>query len=193
MNDAVTEVRIRRLAADEVTGRMAELESVYAEVYAEPPYEEGPEMAADFSARLDKERRQPGFAMVLAESTDGSLVGFAYGLTFGPDQWWRFAGDEPPETRGRPKFAVMELAVRSAWRGRRIGSALMSTLLADRPEPYATLCANPLAKARAIYESWGWIQVAISNTRHFGPLAVLIHPLDHRRQGTSDEPRTGDA
>jgi GNAT superfamily N-acetyltransferase len=170
-------VAVRHVDLGEVADRTADLEALYAEVYREPPYEEGPEMAADFVQQLAHQREQPGFSMVVAEAGDGSLVGFAYGLTFPPDRWWRHAGNEPESTKNHPKFAIMEFAVRPPWRGNRIGSALMAALLSNRAEPVGTLCANPAAVANKIYRSWGWRQVATSHQPAIGPMEVLVKVL----------------
>lgn len=168
---------VRHVDLGEIADRAAELEALYGEVYQEPPYEEGPEMAAEFAQHLAEQRMQPGFSMAIAEAADGSLVGFAYGLTFPPDRWWRHAGIEPEFTKNQPKFAIMEFAVRPAWRGKRIGSALMAALLADRKEPIGTLCANPIATANKIYRSWGWQFVASSHPPAIGPMDVLVKKL----------------
>ena len=170
-------VAVRHVGLGEVADRAAELEAVYAEVYREPPYEEGPEMAAEFVQRLADQRMQQGFSMAIADAADGSLVGFAYGLTFPPDRWWRHAGSEPDLTKNQSKFAIMEFAVRPRWRGKRIGSALMEAILADRKEPVATLCANPIAAANKIYRSWGWQFVATSHPPAIGPMDVLVKEL----------------
>jgi GNAT superfamily N-acetyltransferase len=114
--------------------------------------------------------------MVLAEA-HGQVAGFAYGFTFAADRWWRHAIDEPDETRGHPKFAVMELAVLPKWRGSGVGRDLMALLLDDRPEAFGTLCANPSAPAPRIYRRWGWQLVGMSDPPHLGPMEVLIKRL----------------
>lgn len=182
-------VSVRHVDPGEVTRRAADLVALYAEVYREPPYEEGPEMAADFAQHLAHQREQPGFSMVVAEVADGSLVGFAYGLTFPPDRWWRHAGSEPESIKNRPKFAIMEFAVRPPWRGNRIGSALMAALLSDRAEPVGTLCANPAATANKIYQSWGWRHVATSHPPAIGPMEVLVKELSNGRPVPSHSER----
>ena len=53
------------------------------------------------------------------------------------------------------KFAVSELVVAPAIRGRRLSSRLMAELLRYRPEPYAILLSRPGSVARTIYHHWG--------------------------------------
>jgi GNAT superfamily N-acetyltransferase len=173
----VTEWSVRRLDGKSTIDRTAEFKDVYSEVYREPPYEEGEEQAADFAFHLPEQCEQLGFSMVIAEATDRSLIGFAYGLTFASERWWRHASDEPEVTKGHPKFGIMEFVIRSPWRGRRIGTALMSLLLSDRDERYGTLCVNPRAAAAAIYSAWGWQPVGSTNPPHVGPMEVLVKPL----------------
>jgi ribosomal protein S18 acetylase RimI-like enzyme len=173
----VTPVKIRHLGLAEVMNRHREFVDVYRDVYSEPPYEEGDEEAEIFAGQLRQHAHRPGFALVAAETSSDALCGFAYGLTFTANRWWRNAGEEPTQTRGAAKFAVIELAVLSHYRGQHIGSALMSTLLAGRPEPYATLCANPHSLARTIYRTWGWQQVGVTQPEHLPPMDVLILPL----------------
>ncbi|MEU8898890.1 GNAT family N-acetyltransferase [Nocardia sp. NPDC048505] len=129
---------------------------LYAEVFASPPYYEGPEDVLRFRKLLTAELEQPGFALVRA--IEGSeLVGMAYGFTFAPEVWWPgSATPAPPEALGVPKFAVMELAVRADHQGRGLGRALLGALLDDRAEPLAVLTVAPAAPADAIYRAWGW-------------------------------------
>jgi GNAT superfamily N-acetyltransferase len=157
-------------------GRQDRLTSLYREVYAAPPYFEGEEDAARYGERLNDETRQPGFAVALADC-GGDLIGFAYGFTFAPDKWWSTAGDPPAEVSGWPTFAVMEFVVASAFRRRGVGRELMTKLLADRPEPYATLCSNPAAAARAVYRAWGWHEVAKSHPPNVPHMDVLLLKL----------------
>ena len=73
----------------------------------------------------------------------------------------------------------LEFIVTRAERGKGIGTALMTALLADRPERYATLCANPAAPARRIYQRWGWRSVATVHPPTMGAMDVLLfefHP-----------------
>lgn len=64
-------------AAKSFASRLVDL---YAVVYREPPYEEGPEQVDRFGKAFDEERLKPGFDLVVAlEGND--LVGAAYGWT----------------------------------------------------------------------------------------------------------------
>src|SRR5437868_369579 len=89
---------------------------LYAAVYAEPPYNEGPDDVQWFAESWPRRVRQPGFRLVTARS-DTELIGFTFGHQLTVDtQWW--SGTQTPlpaefttERPGRT-FAIIELAVR---------------------------------------------------------------------------------
>ena len=102
------------------------------------------------------------------------LVGAAYGWTMPAGVWWsRADNDPPPEIEAADKFAVMEWIVHPDRRGEGIGAELMRRLLADRPEPWATLASDPRSAARAIYGRNGWAQVATSRLPWGPPMDLL--------------------
>jgi GNAT superfamily N-acetyltransferase len=153
------------------------LVDLYAVVYAEPPYGEGPEQVAGFADGLAGEAARPGFTLVAAED-DGLLVGAAYGWTMGAGRWWSRADAVPSaDLLGVDKLAVMEWMVHPRRRGVGVGVELMRRLLADRPEPTATLAANPLAPARQMYARAGWRQVSGSRMPDGTPMDLLVIDL----------------
>lgn len=168
---------------------------IAAEVYAEPPYYEGPDDAADFRERTRRQTEQRGFELVTAHA-GGEMVGFAFGLTLPPDtNWWDGIVPAPSaetveEWEGRT-FALIELVVRAPWRRSGVGRALHDQLLADRSEDRATLSASPEAEsAQAAYASWGWRKVGETALPLRGnPVYdVLVLPLETQ----AEESRTRD-
>jgi ribosomal protein S18 acetylase RimI-like enzyme len=140
---------------------------LYAEVYSEPPYNEGPDDVARFATSWERYLRQPGFRLVLARKGEHA-VGMALGHELAPDtDWWQglltplsdgFTGETPGRT-----FAVIELAVRAPHRRRGIARALHRQLLADIGTERVTLLVRPepeAAPARSAYHSWGYEKVA---------------------------------
>jgi GNAT superfamily N-acetyltransferase len=119
----------------------------------------------EFGRRFAVHRRQPGF--VLAAARHGEfLVGYAYGAPLRQaTSWWRdltipLPEDVTKEYPGRT-FALMELAVRPAWRRQGIGSDLHDLLLADRREERATTVVPPdSTAARQAFQNWGWTRIA---------------------------------
>lgn len=170
------QLHIRRLDAADLPRYRPYLIDLYREVYAEPPYLETDEHVAAYIQRFAEESSQPGFALVIAK-TDTEVVGYAYGHAFPADEWWPDTDHEPIETKGRTKFAVIELAVRKPHRGQGLGTQLMTALLDRRPEHLATLCSNPAAAARYIYQHWGWQPVATAYPPGIPPMDVLVLQL----------------
>ncbi|HLL69070.1 MAG TPA: GNAT family N-acetyltransferase [Micromonosporaceae bacterium] len=154
-----------------------ELREVYVRVFAEPPYNESPDMADEFIEWLSSEPATPGFDLVVARDA-GRLVGFACGHTMPAGRWWRSAEQPPPaHIAATDTFAVREWAVLGAHRRRGIGRRLMAELLAGRPEPWATLVVNLDADAWAIYQRWGWVRVGLSRPPRRPSMDVMVLDL----------------
>jgi ribosomal protein S18 acetylase RimI-like enzyme len=154
-----------------------DLLALHAEVYGEQP-DDG------FARRFGVLRRQPGF--VLAEARHGGyLVGYAFGVPLRPStSWWRQLTTPLPEevTTEHPgrTFALVELAVRPAWRRQGIAGALHDLILENRPEERATLTVPPAATAaQQAFRKWGWRRVARTRGDGTGSLVsdVLITSL----------------
>ncbi|WP_412537954.1 GNAT family N-acetyltransferase [Longispora sp. K20-0274] len=177
-----TLARLDGPAAVELADDLAEL---YAVVYAEAPYHEGPDDVARFRAAYPGQTTEPGFALVAALRGD-TLVGAAFGVTFPAGRWWQRATEAPPaEVTGVDTFSVKEWLVHPDARGGGLGRRLLDTLLADRPEPFATLASNPRAAARQIYHQWGWRHVNTSDdTGPFGVMDFLLLPMPRSGQRT---------
>jgi GNAT superfamily N-acetyltransferase len=159
-------ITLELLGGERAAAHLEELRALYAEVYAEPPYEWGDEHAALFVRRFQAQCRQDGFALVEARD-GGDLAGMAYGLTAPPQSpgWWQDLTTALPAevTTERPgrTFGLVELIVRAPWRRQGIAEAMHGLLLADRREERAVLTALPSAgPAQAAYRKWGWHKVA---------------------------------
>lgn len=150
---------------------------LYAEVYAEPPYCEGPAHVARFVEHYAEELGRAGFSLARAQHGD-RLVGVVYGWTMPPGRWFSSARDEPPpEIRDSAKFAIMEWMVRQADRGNGIGRRLLDRLLVGRAEPWAVLASDPRSKARTIYDRLGWRQCGTCKPDIMSPMDLLALPL----------------
>ena len=142
---------------------LATIQPLYDEVYAEPPYLEGPDEIAEFLDRWNHQVILPGFRMVLAHhQSGGDLVGFCFGFPLGAKtRWWDGLLDQidPSVTTedGHRSFAIIELAVRATHRRRGIGRALHDALLTGCQQQRAVLLARPEAPpALAAYAKWGY-------------------------------------
>jgi GNAT superfamily N-acetyltransferase len=156
-----------------------EITDLYVEIRAELGGTGGIFARESFVDRTTEQTGREGFVAVVARC-GGTLVGFAFGLTMPPGQWWAGNPTMPPaEILDAPKFAVIELDVAQPWRGRGIGHRLHDTLLDGRPEPYAILTAQPDAPARRLYERWGWVPVGTA--QHAPDTPVMDQLVLHRR------------
>jgi ribosomal protein S18 acetylase RimI-like enzyme len=113
--------------------------------------------------RLPRHAARDGFRFVGAFASDRRLVGFVYGYTGAPGQWWydKVAGaldDEAAATWLAPAhFEFTELAVTPAYQGRGVGSRLHDDVLTGLPHRRSLLSAladNP--RVIAFYEHRGW-------------------------------------
>ncbi|MGK5680093.1 N-acetyltransferase family protein [Actinoplanes sp. URMC 104] len=151
----------------------APLVDLYAVVYAEPPYNEGPEQVDRFRAGIFEESARPGFTLITAREGD-TLIGASYGWTMSAGTWWSNASrPAPAEIFGVAKFAVMEWIVTPQRRGEGIGKILIRQLLEHRPERFATLASDPRSAARGIYRRAGWIEVGETKLS-WGPSMDLL-------------------
>lgn len=160
------------------------LVDLYRVVYAEAPYEEGPEEVESFRTRLTDDMSRPGFELVLA-TDDEFLVGAAYGWTMPAGTWWSKADHEPPpDLKDADKLALMEWIVHPGRRGEGVGAQLIRRLISGRAESWATLASDPRSNARGIYERAGWSAVG-RFALPWGPtMDLLVLPL-RSASGTS--------
>jgi len=176
------EITFQLLDGTQAAAHEPELQALYAEVYAGPPYRRDDD-AALFADRFRVQRRQPGF--VLAEARHGGfLVGYAAGMPLRPStSWWRHLTTPLPDevTAEHPgrTFALTELLVRPSWRRQGIGRTLHDLILGSRREERATLAVLPAATpAQNAFQSWGWRKVARTRAGPGGLVAdVLVTDL----------------
>ncbi|MCK7626256.1 GNAT family N-acetyltransferase [Streptomyces sp. RS10V-4] len=138
---------------------------VYAEAFAEPPYDKGSgDVDANFR-RFRSQVRKATFRAALARTGDGEPVGIAYGYPLSPATgWWdRLTTPVSEGLRredGHRTFGLMELAVRAPWRRRGVARRMHETLLAGATEERVLLNARPdVPAAQAAYRSWGYRKV----------------------------------
>lgn len=141
------------------------LADVYADAFAAPPHSEPPEAADRFRESLVRHAGLPGFRAVAAWAAGADLVGFGYGHTSAPGQWWhdRAAAALAPAEAERwldEPFVVVDLAVRPRCRRQGIGSRLHDLLLEHLPHTAAVLSARQNdAVAQRLYHGRGWQEI----------------------------------
>lgn len=138
---------------------------VYAEAFAEPPYDETETDVAAAFRRFRSQTRKATFRGALASAPDGEAVGMAYGYPLGPQTgWWdQLTVPVPDEMRredGRRTFGLMELAVRAAWRRQGIARRLHDAVLDGTEAARVLLNVHPDSKAAvAAYRAWGYRKI----------------------------------
>jgi ribosomal protein S18 acetylase RimI-like enzyme len=142
-------------SADEEQGRW--LWSVYASVF-----DDYANVETWYEKVWDTHRRRPGFRLACADAGD-DIVGFAYGYTGRPGQWWtdnatRVLGPETASAWLGGHFEVVSVGVRPEARGRGIGRGLMQALTSELPHTKLLLMttSDPSDPARRLYASDGW-------------------------------------
>ncbi|MEW2575864.1 GNAT family N-acetyltransferase [Streptomyces syringium] len=159
---------------------------VYAKVFAETPYcETADDVKATFR-RFRSQTRKHTFRGALARAEDGDPVGIAYGYALGPSTgWWdQLTLPVPDEMRredGRRTFGLVELAVRTPWRGGGIARRLHDTVLDGNDAERVVLNVHPESRAAVgAYRSWGYRKVGEARPWEGADLHhVLLLSLPH--------------
>ncbi|MFH7338817.1 GNAT family N-acetyltransferase [Streptomyces sp. KHY 26] len=122
--------------------------------------------------------RRPAMRLVIAQ--DGhETVGFTYGYFLLPEtRWWHNLQDvtlpeEYIREDGHRSFAIIELAVRKAWRRRGIAAGLHTQLLDGVDAERVTLTVRPEPEAdpaRNAYLAWGYRMIGTSHPWKDAPL-----------------------
>ncbi len=162
--------------------RLETVQNLYAEVYAEPPYCDGPAEVEAFASRWPRRLAQTHFRLVIAHR-GGEAIGFTFGHQLGvPTRWWDGAVEPLPDSviaehNGRT-FAIIEMGVRQPYRCRGVATQLHEHVIAGLPHERTTLLAHPEADApRHAYTSWGYRSVGRIRPYTDGPvLDAMIKP-----------------
>ena len=172
----VTATRIEAWTGQQFAARVQECMHIYVRAMH---YPESAGVHRAVSAR--KHTDHEGFACRAAVADDGTLVGFGYGYTTLPGQWWhdlvrRALPAELAPQWLRNAFELSELHVLPSYQGCGIGRELLLQLAASIPHR-AVLLSTPDADTRAfrMYRGLGFVDLA----RHYlfpgdtRPFAVL--------------------
>lgn len=158
---------------------------VYADVFAEPPYNETVDDVTAAFRRFRLRTRKPAFRGAVARTEDGEPVGMAYGWAVEPDTtWWDELTEPVPDDMrredGHRTFGLMELAVRAPWRGQGVAQRLHETLLGGIEAERVLLNVHPDSKAAsAAYRAWGYRRIGEARPWD-GPDLYVVMLLGHR-------------
>ncbi|CAM5402075.1 hypothetical protein SAVIM338S_02021 [Streptomyces avidinii] len=164
---------------------------IYAEAFAEPPYDETPDDIAAAFHGFPAQTRNPTFRAALAHTPEGEAIGMAYGWTLRPDTvWWdELTEPVPDDVRredGHRTFGLIELAVRGPWRGRGVARRLHDTLLDGLGAERVLLNVHPAAgAASAAYRAWGYRKIGEARPRGTAAALhdVMLLDLDRAARG----------
>lgn len=164
------EITYERYEGQEAAEQLDGFLTAYEEIYAEPPYSEGPSDVAQFIDHYLLHAQRPGMRLIIAR--DGKdAVGFAYGYYLpGDTGWWtsvdQVLTDDFTREDGKRTWVILELAVREQWRRRGVATALHAALLDGLDIERVTLTVRPepeAAPAQAAYASWGYRTVGVAH------------------------------
>jgi ribosomal protein S18 acetylase RimI-like enzyme len=155
------QVRIEEWNGPQFAARADEAMQIYATAMNYPDYTAGQRAIAARRHIIN-----PGFASRAALDASGKLVGFGYGYTTQPGQWWhdlvRKAITTPSDLAWLDNaFELSEVHVRPQWQGGGIGRRLITSLAQGIPHQ-AILLSTPDADTRAVrlYRSLGFVDLA---------------------------------
>jgi ribosomal protein S18 acetylase RimI-like enzyme len=147
--------------AEQFLRRLDDAMSIYVQAMGYPQHT-GTQRAV--SAR--KHARLDGFACRAAVTVDGALVGFGYGYTTRPGQWWhdlvrRALVREHAESWLDNAFELSELHVLPGYQGSGIGRRVLAELAGALPHS-AMLLSTPDSDTRAfrLYRDTGFVDLA---------------------------------
>jgi ribosomal protein S18 acetylase RimI-like enzyme len=160
---------------DDLLRRIDDLIAVYGAAMGYPP-----DLLATRKGYIATHARRPGFRAVATLGDDGTLIGFGYGYTSVPGQWWHdqiSVALRPPARRMWMSdcFEVVELHVHPAAQGHGIGQRQLCALLNGVPN-WTVLLSTPEAdekqsRAWRLYRRFGFVDV----------LREFYFPGDERR------------
>ncbi|CAM3895500.1 GNAT family N-acetyltransferase [Kibdelosporangium persicum] len=170
-------MRISGVTATQLDDLRTPLHAMYRQCFADPPWNEPPEMLDDYANVLSRHLGQPGLYGSVAWSGK-DLLGVAYGHPMPPD-----LPDDPfhhavaevvsPSSLVAPAVTLIELMVSPAARGRGVGRGLIDHFVRDHDQ--AWLVTHPEAPACRLYESAGWTRSAPFANPHGGPRVAYLH------------------
>jgi ribosomal protein S18 acetylase RimI-like enzyme len=173
---AAADVSVEAWSGPLLARRISEAMAIYVVAMNYPSY-----AGAQRSVTAQGHTTYAGFACRAALRPDGRLVGFAYGYTSAPGQWWhdlvrRAVPDAVADAWLGDAFELSEMHVLPHYQGGGIGRRLLTSLSAALPHR-AVLLSTPDADTRAfrLYRSLGFEDLA-RNHRFPGdarPFAVL--------------------
>ncbi|MEP6598865.1 MAG: GNAT family N-acetyltransferase [Actinomycetota bacterium] len=190
---ATRHVRLEAWTGSQLVARIDEAMRIYVLAMDYPAY-----AGTQRSVTARRHTGNPGFACRAALADDGTLLGFGYGYTTAPGQWWHDLVRRalPPALAFQwltDAFELSELHVLPGQQGAGIGRSLLVSLAGDISPHRAILLSTPDADSRAfrLYRSLGFADLARNylfpgDTRPFAVMGAslpLTIPSRHEAVG----------
>ncbi len=181
------DVRIEAWTGPQLAERINEAMNIYVLAMNYPSY-----AGAQRSVTARRHTANRGFACRAAVRGDGALIGFGYGYTTVPGQWWHDLVRRAIRTEQAAEwlddaFELSEIHVLPQQQGAGIGRRLLTELAACIPHR-SILLSTPDADTRAfrLYRSFGFVDLARDHlfpgdTRPFAVLGAHLPLRDARR------------
>lgn len=176
LRDDARDVWIESWSGAQLAARINEAMAIYVLAMNYPSH-----AGAQRSVTAHGHTTYDGFACRAAVRGDGRLVGFAYGYTSAPGQWWhdlvrRALRRDIAAEWMHDAFELSEMHVLPQYQGSGIGRTMLTSLAASLPHR-AILLSTPDADTRAfrLYRSLGFVDL-VRDHRFPGdarPFAVL--------------------
>jgi ribosomal protein S18 acetylase RimI-like enzyme len=135
-------------------------------MFALPPHNETEDDVLRFREQLARHTQRTGFRCVIArDSHTASIVGFAYGYTGAPGQWWHdivvaALGPQTAKEWLTDCFEFVEIAVTPLAQGHGIGGQLHDQLLNGLQYRTAVLSTRQEETfALRLYRNRGWVRL----------------------------------
>jgi ribosomal protein S18 acetylase RimI-like enzyme len=189
------DVRIETWSGEQLAARINEAMTIYVLAMRYPSY-----AGAQRSVTARRHTANHGFACRAAVREDGVLVGFGYGYTTSPGQWWHDLVRRAMRPALTPEwlpdaFELSEMHVLPRQQGVGIGRRLL-TSLADGIPHRSMLLSTPDADTRAfrLYRSLGFVDLARDylfpgDARPFAVLGAHLPLTDSRAAAPGDAAR----
>jgi ribosomal protein S18 acetylase RimI-like enzyme len=153
---------------------------VYAAAFGQPPYLRGEPETKAFADVFSRQLSRQGFRCIVArEGSHGALVGFVYGFTCQPGQWWHDQVIPHMNAAQRKRwlsyaFELTELAVLPSYQGNGIGGQLHDRVLSGLLQRTAVLSTMQTeTSAMALYRKRGW-QTLLTNFLFSGAARLYV-------------------
>ncbi|MGI8415834.1 MAG: GNAT family N-acetyltransferase [Nakamurella sp.] len=183
-DNAPSDVSLRTLGSTEFTARADQLIAIYIDAMG---YQRG--TGAGRRHLWLEHAKRPGFRCVAAFGSHGTPLGFAYGYTGRPGQWWHNEVCRGLSTVAAGEWRadyveVTELHVRPETQGRQVGERVLRQFLQQCPEQ-RVLLSTPEGENRAwrLYRRLGFGDVLrqhrfTGDPRLFGILGRILPLTD---------------